>query len=91
MRQMSKNNFKINVHDTLLRILSGENDYIDLPDLTTNFLKTRLLTFAMYMIVNLIKLNLFVYLFNILYSFSLVFHVIYLYIYYIWVTTARLD
>ena len=35
MRQMSKNNFKINVHDTLLRILSGENDYIDLPDLTT--------------------------------------------------------
>ena len=35
MRQMSKNNFKINVHDTLLRILSGENDYIDLHDLTT--------------------------------------------------------
>ena len=26
MRQMSKNNFKINVHDTLLRILSEEND-----------------------------------------------------------------
>ena len=35
MRQMSKNNFKINVHDTLLRILSEENDYIDLPDLIT--------------------------------------------------------
>ena len=33
--QMSKNNFKINVHDTLLRILSEENDYIDLPDLIT--------------------------------------------------------
>ena len=35
MCQMSKNNFKINVHDTLLRILSEENDYIDLPDLIT--------------------------------------------------------
>ena len=37
MRQMSKNNFKINVHDTLLRILSEENDYIDfiLLDLIT--------------------------------------------------------
>ena len=43
------------------------------------------------MIVNLIKMNLFVYLFNIYYSFSLDFHVIYLYIYYLWVTTARLD
>ena len=32
---MSKNNFKINVQDTLLRILSEENDYIDLPDLIT--------------------------------------------------------
>ena len=31
MRQMSKNNFKINVYDTLLQILSEENDYIDLP------------------------------------------------------------
>ena len=35
MREMSKNNFKINVHDTLLRILSEENDYIDKPDLKT--------------------------------------------------------
>ena len=35
MCQMFKNNFKINVHDTLLRILSEENDYIDLPDLIT--------------------------------------------------------
>ena len=35
MRQMSKNNFKINVHDTLLWILSEENDPIDLHDLTT--------------------------------------------------------
>ena len=35
LRQMSKNNFKNNVHDTLLRILSEENDYIDLPDLIT--------------------------------------------------------
>ena len=37
IRQMSKNNFKINVHDTLLRILSEENDYIDfiLLDLIT--------------------------------------------------------
>lgn len=33
--QMSKNNFKINVHDTLLQILSEENDYIDLPSLIT--------------------------------------------------------
>ena len=40
MPQMSKNNFKINVHISLLRILSEENDYIDLPDLlviTENF------------------------------------------------------
>ena len=29
---MSKNNFKIDVHDTLLGILSEENDGIDLPD-----------------------------------------------------------
>ena len=29
---MSKNKFKINVDDTLLRIISEENDYIDLPD-----------------------------------------------------------
>ena len=46
----------------------------------------------MSIIVNLIKLNyfyLFVYLLN--YSFSLVFLVIYLYMYYICVTTARLD
>ena len=35
MRQMSKNNFKINVHDTLLWILSEENDPIDLHDLIT--------------------------------------------------------
>ena len=35
MRQMSKNNFKINVHDTLLRILSEENGHIDLRDLIT--------------------------------------------------------
>ena len=62
MRQMSKNNFKINVHDTLLRILSEENDYIDLPDLITKISwKTRLLIFAMSMIVNLIKLNLFLF------------------------------
>ena len=37
MHQMSKNNFKINVHDTLLGILSEENDDIDLPDLITKF------------------------------------------------------
>ena len=39
---MSKNNFKVNVHNSLLRILSEENDYIDLPDLlviTENFLE----------------------------------------------------
>ena len=29
---MSKNKFKINVDDTLLRIISEENDYIDLTD-----------------------------------------------------------
>ena len=34
MSCMSKNNFKINVHNILLRILSEENDHIDLPDLT---------------------------------------------------------
>ena len=32
IRQMSKNKFKINVDDTLLRIISEKNDYIDLPD-----------------------------------------------------------
>lgn len=32
---MSKNNFKINIHDTLLQKLSDENDYIDLADLVT--------------------------------------------------------
>ena len=32
---MSKNNFKINIHDTLLQKLSDENDYIDLTDLVT--------------------------------------------------------
>ena len=38
MRQMSKNTFKISVRDsTLLRILSEENNYIDLPDLITKF------------------------------------------------------
>ena len=35
MRQMFKKNFKINVHDTLLRMQSEENDYIDLRDLIT--------------------------------------------------------
>ena len=33
MHQTSKNNFKINVHDTLLWILSEENDPVDLHDL----------------------------------------------------------
>ena len=33
MRRISKNDFKINVHDTLLQILSKENDHIDLPNL----------------------------------------------------------
>ena len=33
MSWMSKNNFKINVHNILLRILSEENDHIDLPAL----------------------------------------------------------
>ena len=35
MRQMSKNNFQINVHDTSLRIPSAESDYIDLTELIT--------------------------------------------------------
>ena len=35
MRHMSKYNFKINIHDTLLQKLSDENDYIDLADLVT--------------------------------------------------------
>ena len=34
MSWMSKNNFKINVHNILLGILLEENDQIDLPDLT---------------------------------------------------------
>ena len=62
MRQMSKNKFKINVHDTLLRMLSEENDYYWFTRLNNkNFQKIRLLIFAMYMIVNLIKLNLFLF------------------------------
>ena len=43
---MSKNNFKINAHDTLLRILSEENDYIDLPDLRGSLPKSGPLDFA---------------------------------------------
>lgn len=40
MRHMSKNNFKINIHDTLLQKLSDENDYIDLADLVTEISRT---------------------------------------------------
>ena len=43
---MSKNNFKINVQDTLLRILSEENDYFDLPDLRGSLPKSGPLDFA---------------------------------------------
>ena len=56
---MSKNNIKINVHDTLLRTLSEENDYIDLPDLITKISWKLGFLYAMFMNVNLIKLNLF--------------------------------
>ena len=69
--------------------------YIDLNIYNNNFLKTRLLIIiiAMHVIVNLIELNLFlfIYLFDIFYSFSLVFLVSYLYLYNICVTTARLN
>ena len=34
-KKNNNKNFKSNVHDTLLRILSEENDYIDLPALIT--------------------------------------------------------
>ena len=61
---MSKNNFKINVHHTLLRILSEENDYINLTRLNKkNFRKTRLLIVTIYMIVNLIELKLFLFIY----------------------------
>ena len=67
MPQMSKNNFKINVHNSLLRILSEENDYIDLPDLlviTENFLEnSRPLIFAIYGTVNSTELNLFIFIY----------------------------
>ena len=60
---MSKNNFKINIHDTLLQKLSDEHDYIDLADLVTEISRT--LAFlnlyfllAIYMTVNLILLRL---------------------------------
>ena len=84
MPQMSKNNFKINVHNSLLRKLSEENDYIDLPDLlviTENFLEN-----SASHICNIqdCKLNwiefIYLYLFNIFYSFSLVLLVSYLYL-----------
>ena len=57
MRKMSKNNFKNNVHDALLRIPSEEND-IDSPALMTKFPENSA-SFAKYMIVNLTELNLF--------------------------------
>ena len=67
MPQMSKNNFKINVHNSLLRILSEENHYIDLPDLlviTENFLEnSRPLIFAIYGTVNSTELNLFIFIY----------------------------
>ena len=84
MPQMSKNNFKINVHNSLLRKLSEENDYIDLPDLlviTEKFLEN-----SASHICNIqdCKLNwiefIYLYLFNIFYSFSLVLLVSYLYL-----------
>ena len=84
MPQMSKNNFKINVHNSLLRILSEENDYIDLPDLlviTENFLEN-----SASHIFNIrdCKLNwiefIYLYLFNMFYSFFLVLLVSYLYL-----------
>ena len=84
MPQMSKNNFKINVHNSLLQILSEENDYIDLPDLlviTENFLEN-----SASHICNIqdCKLNwiefIYLYLFNVFYSFSLVLLVSYLYL-----------
>ena len=66
--------------------------YIDL-NYNKNFPKTWPLIIAMYMIVNLIELNLFlsIYLFDIFNSFSPVFLVSYLYIYNIHVATARLN
>ena len=61
---MSKNNCKINVHDTLLRIVSEENDYINLTRLNNkNVRKTRICIVAIYMIVNLIELKLFLFIY----------------------------
>ena len=61
---MSKNNFKINVHDTLLRIVSEENDYINLTRLNNkNVRKTRICIVAIYMFVNLIELKLFLFIY----------------------------
>ena len=61
---MSKNNCKINVHDTLLRIVSEENDYINLTRLNNkNVRKTRICIVAIYMFVNLIELKLFLFIY----------------------------
>lgn len=57
MRHMAKNNFKINIHDTLLQKLSDENDYIDLADLVRKFHSPSYICifyFAIYMTVNVI-------------------------------------
>ena len=84
MPQMSKNNFKINVHNSLLRILSEENDYIDLPDLlviTEKFLENSASHISN---IQDCKLNwiefIYLYLFNMFYSVSLVLLVSYLYL-----------
>ena len=73
MSWMSKNNFKINVHNILLRILSEENDNIDLPDLIAKiFWKlTALLIFAIYITVKLIELNLFLFIYLTFFAFFL--------------------
>ena len=60
---MSKNNFKINVHDTLLGYFQKKMMVLIYPTNNKNFLKTRLLRFAMYVIVNLTELNLFLFIY----------------------------
>ena len=83
MSWMSKNNFKINVHNILLRILSEENDNIDLPDLIAKIFWK--LSASYICNIHNCKVNwiefIFIHLFNIFCFFPLVLLVSYLYIY----------
>lgn len=56
---MSNDNFKINIHDTLLQKLSDENDYIDLADLVTKISRTLAFLYLHFLLCNIhdCKLN----------------------------------